>query len=163
MNARKFTAILIILVGITIASASIAIRISDATGISPISITNPPAANVDSQWIVSTPATSGALTFPAAGTEIQLGGGTQVAVEYEISTGTTAGVVVLEHSAVSGYTGTWANLDTETVGSSFATAPSKTFFTYPGPMGFIRARITTSFSGGGSPRLTVRVKRMFGQ
>lgn len=114
-------------------------------------------ANVDTFWIVTLDAATG------TGTEIQVGGGTQVALEYEISTGTTAGVVVLEHSAVSGYAGTWANLDTETVGSSFATAPSKTFFTYPGPMGYIRPRVTTTFSGGADPRVTVRLKRMFGQ
>jgi len=122
-----------------------------------ISISNPPAANVDSQWITELSAAIG------TGTEVQLGGGTQVAVEYEISTGTTAGVVVLEHSAVSGYSGTWAQLDKETVGTSFATAPSKQFFTYPGPLGYIRARVTTTFSGGGSPLVTVRIKRMFGQ
>ena len=118
----------------------------------------PSAATVDSNWIVPLgPVTSG------TGTEVQLGGATQVAVEYEISTGTTAGVVVLEHSAVSGYTGTWAELDSETVGTSFATAPSKVVFTYPGPLGFIRPRVTTTFSGGATPRITVRVKRMFGQ
>lgn len=128
-----------------------------------ISISNPPAANVDSQWITSISATTGTLTFSGLGTEIQLGGATQVAVEYEIATGTTAGVIVLEHSAVTGYTGTWANLDTQTVGSSFATAPSKTVFTYPGPLGFIHARITTSFSGGATPGVIVRIKRMFGQ
>jgi len=121
------------------------------------------AANVDAQWIVSASATTGTLTFSGVGTEIQLGGATQVAVEYEIASGTTAGVVVLEHSAVSGYTGTWANLDTQTVGSSFTTAPSKTVFTYPGPLGFIRARVTTTFSGGATPSVVVRVKRMFGQ
>lgn len=114
-------------------------------------------ATVDTFWITSLSATTG------TGTEVQLGGATQVAVEYEIATGTTSGVVVLEHSAVSGYAGTWANLDTQTVGSSFATAPSKTFFTYPGPMGFIRPRVTTTFAGGAGPLVTVRIKRMFGQ
>lgn len=149
--------LLAIAAALVLLSGSLVYRIHVTASPSFISAPTPRPASVDTFFIPTLNAATG------TGTEVQLGGANQVCVEYEISTGVTSGVVVLEHSAVSGYTGTWANLDTETVGSSFATAPSKTFFTYPGPMGFIRARITTTFSGGGSPLLTVRVKRMFGQ
>jgi len=143
---------MVLLLAVTIASPAWI-----ATAVSSRYVPAPPAATVDTNWITALSGTTG------TGTEIQLGGATQVAVEYEIATGTTSGVVVLEHSAVSGYAGTWAQLDSQTVGTSFAIAPSKTFFTYPGPMGFIRPRVTTTFAGGGAPLVTVRVKRMFGQ
>lgn len=109
-------------------------------------------APVDPQWITL----FSAVTTGTSG-EVESGGATQVAFECESSAGVSAGIVVIEHSAVAAYSGTWALLDTK----DFAAigASKKTFFTYPGPLGRIRARVTTNFVGG---TLTVREKRMFG-
>lgn len=123
----------------------------------PATIPAPPAANVDVNWITLLGAATG------TGTELQCGGATQVVVEFEASSGVTAGVVVLEHSAVSGYAGTWALLDSEDFSVSPLGSATKAIFTYPGPLGFVRPRIATTFSGGATPTVTVRAKRMFGQ
>lgn len=117
----------------------------------------PPAASVDTAFFTVLDAATG------TGTEVALGGANQVAVECEASSGVTAGVVVLEHSAVSGYAGTWAPLDSKDFSIAPLGSATKSFFTYPGPLGFIRPRITTTFSGGATPKVTVRIKRMFGQ
>jgi len=114
-------------------------------------------ATQDTGWVTLLDAATG------TGNELECSGATQVGIEYEIPTGVSAGVVVLEHSAVPGYAGTWAQLDSEDVSGGFAAAPSKQFFTFPGPLGVIRPRISTTFSGGAGPKVTVRAKRMFGQ
>lgn len=113
----------------------------------------PPAANVDPQWITLIDAATG------TGTELECGGAQQVALEFESASGVTAGTIALEHSAVGGYSGVWANLDLE----DFAVigGGAKAFFTYPGPLGRLRPRVTVNFTGGGGPKVTVRAKRMF--
>lgn len=109
-------------------------------------------APVDPVWLpLLTAVTTG------TGVEIESDGATQVGIECESSAGVSAGIVVIEHSAVTGYAGTWAVLDTKDFSS--VGASKKTFFTYPGPLGRIRARVTTNFVGG---TVTVREKRMFG-
>ena len=77
----------------------------------------------------------------------------QVAFETEWSAGTSAGVVVIEHSFVTDYAGTWANLDTQTQSAS-----TLAFGTMPAPLGFLRARVTTTVVDG---TVTVRARRLY--
>lgn len=108
-------------------------------------------ASTDSVWIELFNGTTG------TGSELPCGNATQVVVEYEWADDCSAGAVSLEHSAVSGYTGTWAEVDAQTFLDN-----GKQIWVRPGPMGFLRPRVTTNVSGGAAPGLIVRAKRQFG-
>lgn len=130
----------------------LAILLVNQLEVLPIRTSSASFATVDPQWI-----TLFSAVTTGTSREIESGGATQIGFECESSAGVSAGIVVIEHSAVEGYAGTWAALDTKDF--SALGASKKTFFTYPGPLGRIRARVTTNFVGG---TLTVREKRMFG-
>lgn len=65
----------------------------------------------------------------------------------------SGGTIVIEHSPVADYAGTWNQLD------SFSATDADTgaagYGSFPGPIGFMRARITSNITGGGS--VTVRL------
>lgn len=63
------------------------------------------------------------------------------------SSGVTAGEVVIEAAMTNNYSGTWAELDRQ----AFSAAPaanSVMMGTYPGPLPFVRARVTTNVVDG---------------
>lgn len=68
--------------------------------------------------------------------------------------GVTAGKVVIETAHADDYAGTWAQLDSADL-TAGATADSCSVGTYPGLLPSVRARITTTVSGGGAPSVTV--------
>lgn len=75
------------------------------------------------------------------------------------ATGVSAGAVSIETSDDPAYTGTWAplvnHLATPTTNPVVVTADTKKIYTYIGELANVRARISTTISGGGDPGVTV--------
>lgn len=61
---------------------------------------------------------------------------------------TSGGAIVIEHAPTIDYAGTWQLLDTITAAN--LSAGSEGSGTYPGLLSFVRARITSNITGGGS-------------
>lgn len=70
-----------------------------------------------------------------------------------VAAGVTGGVVTIEQSQDPNDTATWA-----IVGSTIAASTGGTdqLLEYEGRLMFVRARVTTTISGGGSPSVTVK-------
>lgn len=105
----------------------------------------------DPVWIQLFSGTTG------TGTPLACNGAKQVAVEFEWAAGCAAGNIVLEHASHKDYAGVWSQLTSE----GFKDGADADLFTFPGPMGFIRARTTVNVSGGGAPGVIVRAKRSY--
>jgi len=72
----------------------------------------------------------------------------QVGWATEYSGTVSGGTILIEQSDQSGYSGTWNQL--ATIDAANLSAGTDGFGTYPGPMNFIRARITSDITGGGT-------------
>lgn len=89
------------------------------------------------------------------GNAVNLGGvGNPYTFYVEWATDTTAGVVSIETARYLGYTGTWDVIETDTVGGGAVHC-----YTCDYPLKALRARITTTVSGGADPGVTVEVLR----
>ena len=89
------------------------------------------------------------------GTAINLGGiGNPYTFYIEGATDTSAGVISLETARYNGYAGTWDVIETDSVGGGAVHT-----ITYDYPLRSVRARITTTVSGGADPGVTVEVVR----
>lgn len=66
----------------------------------------------------------------------------------EASGTVSGGTIVIEQAVTRSYAGTWNLLDT--IDAANAAAGTEGFGTYPGVIGFMRARITSNITGGGS-------------
>ena len=75
----------------------------------------------------------------------------------ESATGVTGGVVTFEAARTADYTGTWASLGTATTNAGLATfLVTVDHGDAAGPpVPFVRARVSTVISGGGSPTVDV--------
>ena len=72
------------------------------------------------------------------------------------ATGVTAGAVIFETAPTKDYSGTWSELFTITFAG---TAPNVITDGLNVAANFIRARVVTTISGGGSPSVTVDLNR----
>lgn len=68
------------------------------------------------------------------------------------ASGVTAGAVQLETSNQDDYSGTWAPL---TASPTTVVGGAEVLVEYEGRLRFVRARISTTISGGGAPSVTV--------
>lgn len=73
------------------------------------------------------------------------------------ATGVTAGAVIYETAPTADYAGTWSEAFTITFSG---TAPNVLTDAAEVAANFIRARVTTTISGGGAPKATVTLNRM---
>lgn len=78
-----------------------------------------------------------------------------VGMDVEWAAGVTAGVIVLERATSQDYAGTWKALVTIDVAAVTPAATDGDAVTVVG--GFVRARVTTTVSGGGAPSATVYI------
>lgn len=85
-----------------------------------------------------------------SGTEYDTSGGTEHNFYIEWAADVTAGVVSIETARRKGYTGTWAVIDTD----SFEAGATNVIHV-TGGLKTVRARITTTVSGGAAPSVTV--------
>ena len=89
------------------------------------------------------------------GTAINLGGiGNPYTFYIEGAADVTAGVISIETARYIGYTGTWDVIETDAVSGG---AVHTIVWNYP--LKAVRARITTTVSGGADPGVTVEVLR----
>jgi len=77
----------------------------------------------------------------------------QYSIYVYFAANTTAGVVEIETADNPSFTGTWANYATVT----WAAANAQQHVAITAPLLAIRARISTTISGGASPSVTVRL------
>lgn len=70
----------------------------------------------------------------------------------------SGGTVKIESAPTSSYSGTWNELDS--VDASTLTGGAVYHGTYPGPLSFVRARVSSNITGGGS--ITVRFNGLMG-
>jgi hypothetical protein len=90
------------------------------------------------------------------GTALATNNAVQVGWAVIWSADVTAGEVVIEAAMTKDYAGTWAELDRQ----AFGDAPSDNAVmmgTYPGPLPFVRARVTTTVTDG---TVTVQLMRL---
>lgn len=105
-------------------------------------------AYTDSQWTeLLSGVTSGTSAPQPCNTAAQ------ISWEVEWSSGVTSGQVKIEHSSSASFSGTWAELDSQN-----ASAGSRQLGTFPGPLEFVRARVSSNVAGG---TVTVRLKRLY--
>lgn len=100
------------------------------------------AALFNDQQMFSAPVTTG------TGTEFQINGGKLLKVFFQ-SGGTTisAGAIQIEEAYATGYTGTWSP-----IGSPQTLATTSTqVLVFEGPFKAIRARVSTTITGTGTP------------
>lgn len=75
------------------------------------------------------------------------------------ASGVSAGAVTIETADTTEYAGTWAvlvnQLATPTANPITVVADAEVIFTYIGELAAVRARISTTISGGGDPGVTV--------
>lgn len=90
----------------------------------------------------------------ATGAAMATNQGHQLHYIIEWGTGVTAGSVVIEGAASSGYVGTWAEIDTVTFSG---TAPKADTATWPDPPRFARGRVASATGGTVTVRLNVTV------
>jgi hypothetical protein len=78
------------------------------------------------------------------------------------ATGVTAGAITFESASDPNYAGTWAALPSYTdptpgkVNPLTVVADNEKLYSYEGPLAAVRARISTTISGGGAPSATVK-------
>lgn len=78
-----------------------------------------------------------------------------VGIDCDWASGVTTGIVALERAPTIDYAGTWKSL---VVTDASAVSPAATDGDALDVLGgFVRARVTTTVSGGGSPSVTVRI------
>lgn len=72
------------------------------------------------------------------------------------ATGVTAGAVTIETSNDPNYAGTWAAIvPDKSIANPLTVAVAELLVPYSGRLNFVRARISTTISGGGAPSVTV--------
>lgn len=106
-------------------------------------------AYTDQDWTDSLVAAS-----TGSGTPIAVNIADEYVAEYDWSAGVTAGAVVLEHSSTPTYSGSWSLVDT----SNFAASSRLSSGRIKSQLGFVRARVSTTLTGG---TVTVRIKRIY--
>lgn len=99
-----------------------------------------PANNADSRSLNA--ATTG------TGTVIAFNDCRQVSWHAVTSGTISGGTIIIEHAPTADYAGTWNELDS--ISATAADAGSAGFGTYPGPILFVRARISSNITGGGN-------------
>lgn len=78
---------------------------------------------------------------------------------YTTTSGTiSGGTIIIEHSPDASYAGTWTQLDS--IAATDADTGAGGYGTYPGPIGFLRARISSNITGGGT--VTVYLNGLLG-
>lgn len=82
----------------------------------------------------------------------------QVSWVVEYSGTTSGGTIIIERAEQADYAGTWQQLDSITAAN--LSAGSEGSGTYAGPVGFMRARISSNITGGGN--VTVRLNGLQG-
>lgn len=65
----------------------------------------------------------------------------------------SGGTIIIEHAPTSNYAGTWYQLDS--IAATDADTGAGGLGTFPGPLQFVRARISSNITGGGN--VTVRL------
>lgn len=87
---------------------------------------------------------SAASTDETIGTELPITGFDRVGWAVVTSAGVSAGVVTIEWSPTSGYSGTWSNIEDITTSAATTVYGSS----QDAIAGFVRARISTAITGG---------------
>lgn len=93
------------------------------------------------------PVTSLSAATTGTGTAFAMNNAVQVGWAVIWSSGVTAGEVKIEAAASANYSGTWYELDKQTFSAAPA-ANSVMLGTFPGPLLFVRARVSTTVSDG---------------
>lgn len=96
------------------------------------------------------------LSGVTTGTGVVISVGNSVQVGWTViwSAGVGAGEVVIEAADTVNYSGTWYELDRQPFGVN-----ATVMGTYPGPVRFVRARVTTNVTGG---TVTAQFNRLIG-
>jgi len=82
----------------------------------------------------------------------------QISWFIEISGTVSGGTIIIEHAEQIDYAETWQQLDSITAAN--ITAGTEGSGTFAGPVGFVRARISSNITGGGS--ITARLNGLLG-
>lgn len=93
----------------------------------------------------------------ATGTPVALNGCNQLGYAVTWPDNSTAGVVTIEQSPDAGYSGVWEEIDVVTWGAEL----TKIGGTWPGPLGFVRARLA-SIAGTHTDPVLVRFQGTVG-
>lgn len=102
----------------------------------------------------SSPLVSLSAATTGTGVVISVGNSVQVGWTVIWSAGVGAGEIVIEAADTSTYAGTWYELDRQPFGVN-----ATVMGTYPGPIRFVRARVTTNVTGG---TVTAQFNRLIG-
>jgi hypothetical protein len=109
---------------------------------------------------------SAAATLNTASTPVPCNNARQHFHEVTFKQGVTAGKVVVEVAPVQDFAGTWDELASWDVArdadlsTALGSGDAVRSISLPGPSGFVRHRIATAITGGGSPSVTSKMRRI---